>query len=202
MDMNEITKMKEITEIKEVRRDMKKMLTIGEQLPDFNLKGVKDNTGINFPSYTKQSHKGKWSIFVFYPKDFTFICPTELTGYNDLYDQFQEQNSQVYGVSTDSEFVHRAWRNDHQEIGKLRYPLLSDIKKEFSEAIGILDVNEGVCLRATVIADPEGSIMHISVNGLNVGRNPAETLRVLQALQAGDLTGCNWQPGDSPVAVA
>lgn len=179
------------------------MYTVGNQFPDFELKGVVSNDLREaFKDYTNESDSGKWKVFVFYPKDFTFVCPTELTGFNDILDEFTAKNAVVYGVSTDSEFVHHAWRVANKDIGSLRYPLLSDIKKDLSEELGVLDMDEGVCMRATFIVDPEGKIRHLSVNDLNVGRNPREVLRVLEALQQGGLMPCNWQPGQPALEVA
>ena len=179
------------------------MLTIGDRFPTFNLTAVVSTDIENaFTPITAETDSGKWKIFFYYPKDFTFICPTEIVEFNNLNGEFNDRNTQVYGVSTDSDFVHLAWRKDHSELQNLHFPLISDIKKEMSSALGILDRNEGVCLRATFIVDPEGIIRHVSVNDLSVGRNPAEILRTLDALQNGGLCACNWQQGDEPLKVA
>ena len=179
------------------------MLTIGDQFPSFNLKAVTQNDhSEGFPSVNEQDQSGKWKVFFFWPKDFTFICPTELISFGDLYSEFQKRNAQIYGCSTDSDYVHLAWRNSHPGLANLPYPMLSDIKRELSERLGILHPSEGVCLRATYIVDPEGKIRHVSVNDLSVGRNTDETLRILDGLQSEELCGCNWKPGQAHIKAA
>lgn len=179
------------------------MLTVGHKFPEFSLKSVVSNTLTTaFQDISNKDLKGKWSVVFFYPKDFTFVCPTELQGFDALVPEFAARNTAVYGASTDSEFVHLAWRSGSDALKDLSYPLLSDIKRELSMALGILDANEGVCLRATFILDPEGVIRHVSVNDLSVGRNPEEVLRILDALQAGGLMPCHWQPGQDAIKVA
>ena len=179
------------------------MLTVGDRFPTFSLTGVV-STDISqaFQPISNTSASGKWKVFFFYPKDFTFVCPTEITGFDDIYKDFQSRNCEVYGISTDSEFVHLAWRNDHVDLKNLNFPLLSDIKRDLSNQLGILDPKEGVCLRATFIVDPQDKIRHITINDLSVGRNPEEVLRVLDALQIGGLTPCNWKKGDETLKVA
>ncbi len=179
------------------------MLTIGNRFPNFSLTGVVSaDVSDAFTEISHNSDSGKWKVFFFYPKDFTFICPTEIVGFHKLNGQFRDRGACVYGVSTDSDFVHLAWRNDHSDLRDLSFPLLSDIKKELSTALGILDHNEGICTRATFITDPEGIIRYVSVNDLDVGRNPEEILRTLDALQNGGLCACNWQKGDDTLKVA
>ncbi|MBL0941811.1 MAG: peroxiredoxin [Alphaproteobacteria bacterium] len=179
------------------------MLTIGARFPAFQVKGVvSTDLKTAFIDVSEQSDSGKWKIFFFYPKDFTFICPTEIVNFHNLNKDFQSRNAQLYGVSTDSEFVHLAWRREHQDLRDLGFPLLADIKRDLSSSLGILDKEEGVCLRATFIVDPQGIIRHVSVNDLSVGRNPEEILRLLDGLQSGELCGCNWKKGDSFVKVA
>ena len=177
------------------------MLTVGDLFPNYALKGVVSND-MDFPIYTQDSSQGSWKVYMFWPKDFTFVCPTEISSYGDLYEQFQTQNTQVYGLSTDSEFVHLAWRKNHPDLATLPYPMLSDITRSLSEALGILHKSEGVCLRATFIVDPEGIIRHVSVNDLNVGRSADETLRLVTAFQTGELTPCNWKRGEKVIKVA
>ena len=179
------------------------MLTIGDKFPSFDLKAVTKNDHTNdFPIVNEKDQPGKWKVYFFWPKDFTFICPTELTGFDELYQEFQKRNTQVYGCSTDSEYVHLAWRNSHPGLKNLRYPMLSDIKRELSDRLGIVHRHEGVCLRATYIVDSEGIIRHVSVNDLSVGRNTQETLRILDGLQSEGLCGCNWKPGDPHINAA
>lgn len=179
------------------------MLTIGDRFPAFRMTGVVSNDIQDaFQVVTEKSDPEAWKVFFFYPKDFTFICPTEICEFNHLSGKFAERNAKLYGVSTDSEFVHLAWRNDHKDLKDLHYPMLSDIRRDLSLALGILDKEEGVCLRATYIVDPKGVIRHVSVNDPCVGRNPTETLRVLDALQTGELCACNWQRGDETLGPA
>ena len=178
------------------------MLTVGDKFPAFSLKAVRTSEIGDFPLVTDQSDKGKWKLFFFWPKDFTFICPTEIMGYGDLYTQFKERNCIVYGCSTDSDFVHVAWRKHHDGLKNSPFAWLSDIRKELSNALGILHKQEGVCLRATYLVDPEGVIRHVSINDLSVGRNVEETLRILDGLQSEGLCGCNWQKGQDYVKVA
>lgn len=179
------------------------MLTVGQEFPEYKVKGVvSNNLADAFQEFDQSAHKGKWAVYMFWPKDFTFVCPTEIAAYGSLIKDFEAANAQVYGVSTDSEFVHLAWRNSHPELKDLPYPMLSDITRELSWDLGILHEEEGVCLRATYIVDPEGIIRHVSVNDLNVGRSADETLRLLQAFQTGELTPCNWKAGDKVIKVA
>ena len=178
------------------------MLTIGQPFPDFNLTGVTSNEMSGFKKFSNANANGKWQVFFFWPKDFTFICPTEIEEFGALNGKFTALNTQVYGISTDSEFVHMAWRKSHPGLSNLPFPMLADIKRDLSIALGILHSEEGVCLRATYIVDPEGVIRHVSVNDLSVGRNPAEVLRILEGLQNGGLMPCNWHPGQEPLKVA
>ncbi len=179
------------------------MLTIGDRLPPFNLTAViSSDAETAFTRITHESAPGKWKVLFFWPKDFTFVCPTEIAGFSRLSTAFGERGAAVYGVSTDSDYVHLAWRRSHPDLTDLPFPMISDIKRELSAALGILHPSEGVCLRATYIVDPERIIRFVSVNDLNVGRNPEEALRVLDALQTGSLCACNWQPGDDVLNAA
>ena len=173
------------------------MLGVGKKFPAFNMKAVISNdpkTGII--DYSSESLKGKWAVIFFYPKDFTFVCPTEIKAFGDLNKEFNSREAQVLTASTDNEFVHLAWRSQKEELKTLPFPMLSDIKRELSSSLGILDDNEGVAQRATYVIDPNGVVRHVSVNDLSVGRNPKEILRVLDALQTDELCPCNWQPGE------
>src|SRR5688572_23912421 len=164
------------------------MLTVGDAFPQFNLTGVVSLDLKNaFKDFNNASDKGKWKIFFFWPKDFTFVCPTEIVAFGKLNKQFNERDTVVYGVSTDSEFVHHAWRTHHADLKDLPFPMLADIKRELSQALGILDKEAGVALRATFVVDPNGTIQFAVVNSLNVGRNVDEVLRVLDALQTDEL---------------
>ena len=179
------------------------MLTVGDKFPSFSLKGVvSTDPSKAFVDVTDESDSGKWKVVFFWPKDFTFVCPTEIAAFGKLNGEFQDRDTVLYGASTDSEFVHLAWRRDHEDLHDLPFTMLSDLKRELSTALGILDKSEGVCLRATFIVDPEGVIRFVSVNDLSVGRNPQEVLRVLDALQTDELCPCNWQKGDAVLKVA
>jgi alkyl hydroperoxide reductase subunit AhpC len=176
------------------------MLTIGDKFPAFTAKAVEANK--QFSEITESSYPGKWKVYFFWPKDFTFVCPTEIAAFGKLNNEFAERDAQVLGGSTDSEFVHLAWRNSHEDLKNLPFPMIADIKRDLSQALGILDKNEGVCLRATFIVDPDNVIRFASVNDLNVGRNPQEVLRVLDALQTDELCPCNWQKGQETLTAA
>ncbi len=179
------------------------MLTVGDKFPSFDLKAVV-STDIKkaFAQVSERSDEGKWKVVFFWPKDFTFVCPTEIAAFGKLNRDFVDRDAVLYGVSTDSEFVHLAWRQNHADLKDLPFAMLADIKRELSQSLGVLDKNEGVALRATFIVDPEGTIRFASVNDLSVGRNPQEVLRVLDALQTDELCPCNWQKGDEVLKVA
>jgi peroxiredoxin (alkyl hydroperoxide reductase subunit C) len=173
------------------------MLTVGDRIPGFDLQAVVSSDPEKaFTRINHQSDAGKWKVIFFWPKDFTFVCPTEIAAFGKLSREFRDRDAVVYGASTDSEFVHLAWRRSHADLKDLPFPMLSDIKRELSSAFGILDRKEGVALRATFIVDPEGVIRFASVHDLNVGRNVDEVLRTLDALQTDELCPCNWQKGD------
>ena len=177
------------------------MLTIGDTFPAFQAKAV-SGANKDFIDVSETSYPGKWKVVFFWPKDFTFVCPTEIAAFGKLNKEFVERDAVVYGVSTDSEFVHLAWRQSHADLKALPIAMLADLKRELSTALGILDKSEGVCLRATFIVDPEGIIRFVSVNDLSVGRNPQEVLRVLDALQTDELCPCNWQKGEEVLKAA
>ena len=179
------------------------MLTIGDKFPSFDLKAVVSaDVKTAFKQVSDKSDAGKWKVVFFWPKDFTFVCPTEIAAFGTLNKAFNERDAVVYGVSTDSEFVHLAWRQNHADLKALPFAMLADIKRELSQELGILDKAEGVCLRATFIVDPDGIIRFVSVNDLSVGRNPQEVLRVLDALQTDELCHCNWQKGEEVLKAA
>jgi alkyl hydroperoxide reductase subunit AhpC len=178
------------------------MLGVGEQFPDFSLTAVVSNNKDNaFKTITNEDYSGKWKIFFFWPKDFTFVCPTEIAAFGKLNKEFKDRDAQLLGGSIDSEFVHLAWRNNHPDLKDLPYPMLSDIKRDLSSTLGILDEKEGVTQRATYIVDPQNVIRFAYVTDLSVGRNPQEVLRVLDALQTDELCPCNWQKGQERLQV-
>ncbi len=179
------------------------MLTIGDKFPSFDLNAVVSTDPAKaFERITDASNAGKWKLVFFWPKDFTFVCPTEIAAFGKLNGDFNDRDTVVYGASIDSEFVHLAWRQNHADLKDLPFPMLADIKRELSSALGILDKNEGVAMRATYIVDPEGIIRFVSVTDLNVGRNTQEVLRVLDALQTDELCPCNWQKGQDVLKAA
>ena len=168
------------------------MIGVGEQFPSMHLAGVDlDNSIMSIDLLTPS----EWTVMYFYPKDFTFICPTEITAMDKLVDE-----ADVIGVSGDNEFCKIAWKTADGRIRNLKHVLAADCGLVLSNKLGIVDPEENVCLRATYIIDPEGVIQHVSVNALDTGRNAEETLRTLQALKSGGLTGCAWQPEDDFVA--
>ena len=179
------------------------MLTVGDRLPPFQLQAVvSTQPGAEFAEITSESHPSRWKVLFFWPMDFTFVCPTEIAAFGKRERDFREREAQVLGASTDTHFVHLAWRKSHPELKDLPYPMLADTRRELSSALGILDRNEGVPLRATFLVDPQGIIRWVSVNDLKVGRSVEEVLRVLDALQTGELCPCNWKRGEKTLQVA
>lgn len=178
------------------------MLSVGKKFPQFKLKATVSNEMKNaFQDITNDTYKGKWLVVFFYPKDFTFVCPTELKGFADLYGEFREREAQILAASVDSEFVHLAWRQNHQDLKNLPFPMLADVKRELSQELGIIDENEGVAQRAAFIVDPEGIIRFVYATDLSVGRNPKEVLRILDGLQTDELCPCNWEKGKETIKV-
>lgn len=179
------------------------MLTVGEKFPNFKLNAVVSlEKGKEFKEITESTHRGKWQVIFFWPMDFTFICPTEIAEFGKRNKDFVDRDARVLGASTDTHFVHLAWRNESPDLKSLPYPMLADTKRELSSALGILHKGEGVALRATFIVDPEGVIRWVTVNDLSVGRNVDETLRVLDALQTDELCPCNWRQGEKTLGKA
>ena len=180
------------------------MLTIGDKFPQFSVPATVsiENLEKAFSTIDNNTYKGKWLCVFFYPKDFTFVCPTEIKGFGDLSSQISDRDCQVLAASTDSEFVHLAWRKDHKDLRDLPIPMLADTAKRLSNALGVLDEEEGVAKRATFLVDPEGIIRFVYVTDGSVGRNPQEVLRVLDALQTDELCPCNWHQGEETLKVA
>ncbi|KNF07769.1 putative peroxiredoxin in rubredoxin operon [Gottschalkia purinilytica] len=166
---------------------------VGRPAPDFNLTTAL-GSGEDFGKATLSDYRGKWLVLFFYPLDFTFVCPTEITAFSDRYSDFQKAGAEVLGVSIDSEHSHKAWING--DLGKLSFPLGSDITKNVARQYGVLIEEEGIALRGLFIIDPEGQVRYSVVHDLNVGRNVDETLRVLKALQTGGLCPINWNEGE------
>jgi peroxiredoxin (alkyl hydroperoxide reductase subunit C) len=177
--------------------------TIGDKFPEFDLQAsVSAEPGKEFEQITNRSYPGKWQVIFFWPMDFTFVCPTEIAEFGRKKPEFAKRDAQLLGASTDTHYVHLAWRNDHPDLRELPFPMLADIKRDLAGTLGILHKDAGVCLRATYIVDPEGVIRFVSVNDLSVGRNVDEVLRVLDALQTGELTACGWKAGEPTLDAA
>lgn len=171
---------------------------VGEPAPDFTMGSTKDLETLE-EDVCLADYKGKWLVLFFYPLDFTFVCPTEILAFSDRIEDFEGVGAEVLGVSIDSKFSHRAWINtprDENGIEGLKYPLAADITKLVARDYGVLIEDEGIALRGLFIIDPDGILQYEVVHALNIGRSVDETLRVLQALQAGGLCGANWRPGD------
>jgi len=169
------------------------MIGIGEKFPAFELDGVdKDNNLIVQSQWKLQD----WGVVYFYPKDWTFICPTEISEMDILLQETEE----VFGISGDNEYSKLNWKLSDDDVGNIEHTLLADRGLMLAKELGIVDDEQGVCYRATYILDPEGYIAHVSVNRDDTGRNAKEILRTLQALKAGGLTGCAWEPGEDFIA--
>ncbi len=170
---------------------------VAKDAPDFTMETAIGN-GTDFGKVSLADYKGKWLVLFFYPLDFTFVCPTEITALSDAADVFNDLDCEILGVSTDSKFSHRAWINtarDANGLGKLNFPLAADLTHKVSRDYGVLIEEEGIALRGLFIIDPEGELKYQVVNHNDVGRSVDETLRVLQALQSGGLCPANWKPG-------
>lgn len=179
------------------------MLSVGQTFPQFSLKAtVSLDMNNAFVDVTNATYKDKWLVVFFWPKDFTFVCPTEIAEFGKLNKEFAARDAQVLGASTDNEFVHHAWRTHHADLKELPFPMLADVKRDLTSALGILDPEEGVAQRATFVVDPQGIIRFVMVTDLSVGRNVKEVLRVLDALQTDELCPCNWQKGQDTLKVA
>jgi peroxiredoxin (alkyl hydroperoxide reductase subunit C) len=176
---------------------MSGLLSIGSKFPEFQLPSVVSlEKNKEFQTISNEQIRGKWSVFFFWPLDFTFVCPTEIAAFSKASSEFRDRETLLFGGSTDSQFVHLAWRKDHEDLHDLKFPMLADNKKELCQALGILHPVDLVPLRATFIVDPDGIIRWVSVNDLKVGRNVEEVLRTLDALQTDELCPCNWNKGE------
>lgn len=180
------------------------LLTIGDLFPSYRLTALVggDLSKVDatqpedyFATISSDDYPGKWRVVFFWPKDFTFVCPTEIAAFVKLNDEFEDRDTQILGVSVDSEFVHFQWRVRNEDLKTVPFPMLSDIKRELAQATGALNA-EGVADRVTFIVDPNNEIQFVSVTAGSVGRNVDEVLRVLDALQSDELCACNWRKGD------
>lgn len=168
------------------------MPMIGQPAPQFIAQAVVD--GGEFKEIDLSAHRGKWVVLFFYPLDFTFVCPTELTQFRDHLKDFKSAGAEVLGVSIDSVHSHRRWIKD--DLGDLGYPLIGDVTKRLARDYGVLMEDQGVATRGTFIIDPEGKVQYMGLHNLDVGRDAKEILRVLQGLKTGELCGAGWKPGD------
>ncbi|HHX39566.1 MAG TPA: peroxiredoxin [Armatimonadetes bacterium] len=175
------------------------MPLVGSKAPEFELPVFDPNDPTNTAKTIKLSdYQGIWLVFFWYPLDFTFVCPTEITAMSDRLDEFQEIGAEVLGASTDSIYSHKAWAStprDKNGIAGLRYPIAADMTHSVARDYGVLLEEEGVALRGLFIIDPEGVLQFSTIHSLNVGRSVDEVLRVLQALQTGGLCPADWRPG-------
>jgi len=169
------------------------MLTVGQPFPEFHCQACLGNTPEDLSEIHTGTYEGRWKLFLFYPKDFTFVCPTELVEFGKAASDFDDRDVVLLGGSTDNEYSHLAWRQNHDDLGKLPYPLIA--AQKLARDLGILCPDNDVCLRATYLVDPNGIIQWASVNSLSVGRSVAEALRVIDAVQSDELCPCNWTPG-------
>lgn len=187
---------------KDKGREIHKLLNIGTKAPDFQLDTVSSFSSLPIPASLEQ-YKGKWLILFFYPFDFSIVCPTEIKVMNSYLPKFEELNTEVLAISTDSIYSHRAWlKADHPNaIGQIDLTLASDYKKEAAQAYDVLDSKTGAAYRALYIIDPDGCIQYATMTNQNVGRSAAETVRVLQALQTGGLCPMDWALGDQTLEV-
>jgi peroxiredoxin 2/4 len=176
---------------------------VGQPAPHFDMPSTKNIEKLN-ENVQLDDYKGRWLVLLFYPLDFTFVCPTELTSFSDRYEDFEGIGAAVVGVSTDSVHSHRAWLKTPRDKGGvegLRYPLASDITKSVARDYGVLIEEKGVALRGLFVIDPEGTLRYAVIHDLNVGRSADETLRVIQALQTGGLCQADWRPGQETLKV-
>lgn len=181
------------------------MITVGQKFPEFNKKAcISIEKGEEFTDISHDildNEVDQWTVMFWWPKDFTFVCPTEIAAFNEQFEDFRDRDTTLIGASTDSEFVHCAWRRDHEDLRDLKFPMLADTSKSLAEELGILEPNEKVAYRATFIIDPNGVIRWTCVNDLDVGRNVDEVIRVLDALQTDELCPCNWEKGEETLTV-
>lgn len=171
---------------------------VGKQAPRFTMEAVLADKSFGKVSLEENMNQDKWTVLFFYPMDFTFVCPTEITAMSDRFDEFEDLDAEIIGVSTDTIHTHLAWINTAREdngLGELKYPLAADTNHTVAREYGVLIEEEGIALRGLFIINPEGEMQYQTVFHNNIGRDVDETLRVLQALQTGGLCPANWRPG-------
>lgn len=165
------------------------MVQVGKEAPDFHMEAVIEK---DFGEVKLSDYRGKWIVLFFWPLDFTFVCPTEVTAFSRRIQEFKDLGAEVLGASIDSKFTHLAWKED---LGQINYPMLSDITKQVSREYGVLIEEQGIALRGLFIVDPEGVLRYQVVHDLNIGRNVDEVIRVIKALQTGELCPVDWEEG-------
>ncbi|MCL5103220.1 MAG: peroxiredoxin [Armatimonadetes bacterium] len=169
--------------------EVRRMVQVGQAAPDFEMEAV---VGDKFSSVKLSDYRGKWAVLFFWPLDFTFVCPTEVTAFSKRMQEFRDLGAEILGASIDSKFTHLAWT---EQIGKVNYPMLSDITKQVSREYGVLIEEQGIALRGLFIVDPDGVLRYQVVHDLAIGRNVDEVLRVIKALQTGELCPVDWEDG-------
>ena len=194
---------KKLVQKEQLQLIQKGILSIGDKLPEFVKKAVistKKGIEISEITHNYAAEQGKWMVLFWWPKDFTFVCPTEIIEFNKNNKKFLERNAMLIGASTDTEYVHLGLSENHPQLAELSIPMLADTSKSLAEEMGILNCEEKVAYRATFIIDPQGIIQWVSVYPMNVGRNVDEVLRVLDALQTEELTACGWKAGEQTLS--
>lgn len=174
-------------------------IQVGQPAPDFTIQAydrTKDNSEAQFGEVKLSDFKGKWVCLFFYPLDFTFVCPTEIVSFNDNLGEFKSRDCALLTASTDSVYSHKGWCDNHPDLAKLEYPMLADTNHSLSRSYGVLKEDAGIAYRGVFLIDPDGILRWEAIHDLGVGRNVDEVLRVLDALQTGGLTPCNWKKGD------
>ena len=172
---------------------------VGKPAPEFEVQAYdrsRDGTDEQFKTVKLSDYKGKWVCLFFYPRDFTFVCPTEIVSFNKHLSEFHDRETVVLTASTDSEYSHKGWCDAHDDLKKLRFPMLADTSHALSKAFGVFDEEKGLAQRGVYLIDPQGVVRWLAVHDLGVGRNVDEVLRVLDALQTDKLCPCNWKPGE------
>lgn len=170
---------------------------VARPAPSFKTQAL---VGREFKNISLEDYRGKWVLLMFYPMDFTFVCPTELVGLNDKHGDFQDRDCVVLGASTDTVYSHLGWVNADQRLGALKYPILADVTKSIARSYGVLLEDQGIALRGTFLIDPNGVLRWANVNDLSAGRSVEEMIRVLDALQTDKLCPCNWKAGEATLS--
>ncbi|MDQ5943433.1 MAG: peroxiredoxin 2/4 [Patescibacteria group bacterium] len=171
------------------------MLKLNQPAPDFTVASYQKKLKDNYKEVSLKDYKGKWVILFFYPRDFTFVCPTEIKGFAKHHDEFKKNDAEILAASTDSVHSHRAWFE--KDLSEVEFPVLADTNHALSRAYEVLNEDNGEAERGTFIIDPKGLLRYVVISDSNVGRSVDETLRVLKALQTGGLCPIDWEPGQS-----